>query len=51
MYYLSKIEIDENQRGLCHRDLKPANVLIKNDTPILIDFGMARKIEANADVT
>ncbi len=30
--------------GVIHRDIKPANILLlKNDTPLLIDFGSARQ--------
>ena len=33
-------------KGLLHRDIKPANVMlrIKDDTPVLIDFGAARQV-------
>ena len=30
--------------GLLHRDIKPNNVVIRNDAPVLIDFGLARDI-------
>ena len=30
-----------HQRGILHRDLKPANILIVNDIPKLLDFGLA----------
>ncbi|MEO3751521.1 serine/threonine-protein kinase [Streptomyces sp. B6B3] len=33
--------------GLVHRDLKPSNVLITIDGPKVIDFGIARALEAN----
>ena len=32
--------------GLIHRDLKPSNVLLSADGPRVIDFGIARAIEA-----
>jgi serine/threonine protein kinase len=31
-----------HQTGLVHRDLKPANILITDDGPRIIDFGIAR---------
>ncbi|MER5383733.1 serine/threonine-protein kinase [Streptomyces sp. NPDC002688] len=31
-----------HQAGLVHRDLKPANILITDDGPRIIDFGIAR---------
>jgi len=32
--------------GIVHRDLKPANVLIADDGPRVIDFGIARALDA-----
>jgi serine/threonine protein kinase len=34
--------------GVVHRDLKPANVLLAEDGPRLIDFGISRAVEAGA---
>ena len=34
--------------GLVHRDLKPANVLLAADGPRVIDFGIARAIDATS---
>lgn len=34
--------------GLIHRDLKPSNVLIADDGPRVIDFGIARAVEGTA---
>ncbi|HEX4254470.1 MAG TPA: serine/threonine-protein kinase [Streptosporangiaceae bacterium] len=34
--------------GLIHRDLKPANVLLAEDGPRLIDFGIARALDGTA---
>jgi len=33
--------------GLVHRDLKPANVLLSPDGPRMIDFGIARAVDAS----
>jgi serine/threonine protein kinase len=42
-----------HQRGLIHRDLKPANILVSGTattlTPKIIDFGIARAMEHEAD--
>ena len=32
--------------GLVHRDLKPSNVLLADDGPRVVDFGLARAVEA-----
>lgn len=37
--------------GLVHRDLKPSNVLLTDDGPRVIDFGIARAAEGAADIT
>ncbi|MFG1694833.1 serine/threonine-protein kinase [Nonomuraea sp. NPDC049309] len=34
--------------GIVHRDLKPANVLLAEDGPRLIDFGIARALDATS---
>jgi serine/threonine protein kinase len=34
--------------GLVHRDLKPSNVLLSDDGPRVIDFGISRAMEASA---
>ncbi|MCL2585681.1 MAG: serine/threonine protein kinase [Streptosporangiales bacterium] len=35
-------------RGLVHRDLKPANVILADDGPRIIDFGVARTMTATS---
>ena len=37
--------------GLVHRDLKPANVLLAEDGPRVIDFGISRALDATTAVT
>ncbi|HEX6468405.1 MAG TPA: glycine betaine ABC transporter substrate-binding protein [Streptosporangiaceae bacterium] len=40
-----------HQAGIVHRDLKPHNVLLGPDGPRLVDFGIARALEAGAVAT
>lgn len=37
--------------GLIHRDLKPANVILAEDGPRVIDFGIARAVEGKSELT
>ncbi|MEU9339597.1 serine/threonine-protein kinase [Streptomyces sp. NPDC048278] len=37
--------------GLVHRDLKPANVILAEDGPRIIDFGIARALDAATRLT
>ncbi len=30
-----------HERGIVHRDIKPANIMLQDDRPVLIDFGIA----------
>ncbi len=41
-----------HSQGLVHRDIKPSNVLFRADgTPVLTDFGIAKLIQADNDLT
>ena len=37
--------------GLVHRDLKPSNVILAADGPRIIDFGIARTVDAHTGIT
>ncbi len=41
-----------HQHGIIHRDLKPANILVSpTDEPRIVDFGLAKHIEVDSDLT
>ncbi|MFD3594047.1 serine/threonine-protein kinase [Nocardia sp. NPDC058640] len=43
--------LEIHRTGLVHRDLKPSNVLLTNEGPRLIDFGIARAVEGDVSLT
>jgi tRNA A-37 threonylcarbamoyl transferase component Bud32 len=43
---------DAHRLGIVHRDLKPGNVLLVDaDTPKIVDFGLAKTLEADSNLT
>jgi WD40 repeat protein/predicted Ser/Thr protein kinase len=41
-----------HQRGVLHRDLKPSNILLVDAaTPVIADFGLAKKVEGDSSLT
>ncbi|MFC4376611.1 serine/threonine-protein kinase [Nocardia halotolerans] len=43
--------LEIHRTGLVHRDLKPSNILLTNEGPRVIDFGIARALEDDVTLT
>lgn len=40
-----------HDKGIIHRDLKPSNIIISNNEPVLMDFGIARDESVKSNLT
>jgi eukaryotic-like serine/threonine-protein kinase len=45
---LSRAVAAAHEQGVIHRDIKPANILLRDDQPILIDFGLVTEHELDS---
>lgn len=36
-----------HDESLCHLDIKPSNIMLKNNKPVLIDFGLSKQYDDN----
>jgi eukaryotic-like serine/threonine-protein kinase len=52
LHQISQAVAHAHEHGVLHRDLKPSNVLIDlDDQPQVLDFGLAKQLESDADIT
>jgi serine/threonine protein kinase len=45
---LAEALVTVHGRGVVHRDIKPTNIILEDDEPRLIDFGIARSVAASS---